>query len=442
MNVPAVARQSRGMTSSLAAGLGVGSHPRISIDSNKFTAIDASGNQLGVGGYDQALQSVYVDLIILDWNDNVSKVFYGDQPYNPNEATPPLCFSDNGSGPSRQSQQPQAPSCAACYWNTWGSDVSQMTGKATKGCNDVKKTAVILPREQFPYDMTFEFRIPPASLKNLRAYVNWVCQQKHPDADRALEITDLVTRVYFVSQGIMNFRPAAMVVVNGPDDQKINTLWAAEDAGQDATGSLVGKRDIPIDPRNILATMLDQSGAPLLAGPSAPELPQLPPPPAAAHVPPPQPPQGFGTAQPPAPAAAPPAPPAPRSGRGGARPGAGRRANPPQPPQGAAAPPAPPPPSGFGGQPAAPPAAAPAAPPPPASPAFQPTLATPAVPPPAGDPGPMPAFLNRAQPGGPPPPPPGAPVANPGFGTVNPPPPNAAVAGALKSAFGPLPGQQ
>lgn len=442
MNAPIVAaRRTRGMTTGLVAGMGAGAHPRISIAGNAFNKMDAAGNKLQVGGFDQGDQSrkgvgLYLDLVVIDWNDNVSKVFYPD--WDPNEVTPPTCYSDNGTGPSAQAQAPQAPTCISCYWNTWGSDVSKMTGKDTKGCNDVKKVAVIIPED--PHNMTYEFRIPPASLKNLRAYVGWFGSQKHFADDRALEITDVITRVYFESQGILNFMPVGYLDGNSPDSARIDAIWDAEDAGQDATSSLVGKKDVALDPRQLLPSMLDRAGQPLLANPTTPVLPTLPAPiPAApAHLPaPPAPthsaaapsPSSFGAVPPPtAPAQA--ATP-PRPGRGGRRAGAGRPAV----AAPTAAPAAPPPPQGF--SPPPPPAAAPAPNAPPQPTPFQPTLAAP-VNMPAGDPGPMPPFLQRpgAAPAAPPPP-----AGNGGnFGMVNPPAPNPQVSAALSAAFGSAPG--
>lgn len=218
-----------GLTNAVSQGLSSGAPPYISIAKNRFTLIDAAGNE-------RPLQTLHADVVIVQANPTVSKVYY-DKPFDPSasEFSPPACFSDNGIGPSRQSQKPQSPTCAACPNNVWGSDVSRVSGKATKACNDVKKIAVVLADSP---DMPFLLRVPPASLKHLSAYVKTIAAQNA--GNRQVEVSDVVTRVTFDPQvqGVLNFAPVGWI--DERTAAAMDKIWDAK-----AADDLVGLNDTP-----------------------------------------------------------------------------------------------------------------------------------------------------------------------------------------------------
>lgn len=218
-----------GLTNAVSQGLSSGAPPYISIAKNRFTLIDAAGNE-------RPLQTLHADVVIVQANPTVSKVYY-DKPFDPSasEFSPPACFSDNGIGPSRQSQKPQSTTCAACPNNVWGSDVSRVSGKATKACNDVKKIAVVLAESP---DMPFLLRVPPASLKHLSAYVKTIAAQNA--GNRQVEVSDVVTRVTFDPQvqGVLNFAPVGWI--DERTAAAMDKIWDAK-----AADDLVGLNDTP-----------------------------------------------------------------------------------------------------------------------------------------------------------------------------------------------------
>lgn len=138
--------------------VGIGSPPRISIAGGAFTAIDSGGQQMLLPN---PLRAVVVDI-----NDAVSKIWFGAN-YNPSDEQPPLCWSDNGIGPSVHSQEPQCDTCDACEFNKWGSKVNQFNNEV-KECADKQKIVVIIPGLA---GYEFVVQIPGGSFKNWRGYL-------------------------------------------------------------------------------------------------------------------------------------------------------------------------------------------------------------------------------------------------------------------------------
>ena len=217
-------RQRRDLASSAMGGLNTGRPPHISIAGNRFTLIDAAGNQ-------RPIQMLYLDVCVIDANASVSKIYYDPRvPYDPSaaEGAPPICWSDNGVGASSQASQPQSQSCSLCPHNAWGSATSQMTGKQTKACNDAKKLAVMVPG--IP-DQVFLLRVPPASLKNLAKYTQTLL-------GHGVDLPDALTRLEFESQGVLKFTPVGYV-----DEQTATATDAV--LAKNATDMLVGRNDRP-----------------------------------------------------------------------------------------------------------------------------------------------------------------------------------------------------
>lgn len=191
-------RQSKPVRQALQ-NLNRSSPPYLSIEGGRFTLVDAVGNELPVQTFDPQL-GPYIDINVIDANEHVSKVFWGsDNTYNPNAQSylPPVCFSDNGVGPSRNVTEPQAPTCAQCPNGVWGSATSRITGKGIKACVDIKKVAFTTAG----HNTVFLLRIPPNSLKNMGLYEGGFSGQP-------IDISDIITRVSFVPgiQGTLQFQ--------------------------------------------------------------------------------------------------------------------------------------------------------------------------------------------------------------------------------------------
>jgi hypothetical protein len=176
--------------------------------------------------------------------------------YDPKGAdnSPPLCFSDNGAGPSKQSSMPQAPTCAVCPHAEWGSAVSAMTGRGVPACQSGKKIAFIVPGDAD--DIVYMLKVPPASLKNLQKYVKTLAA--NAIGGRPAEPPDVITRLEFESQGVLKFNGVALV-----DEDTFNR--SEQVYATDAIAQVTGRDDVAIDPSRRLAAPVQTNGA--LAGP-------------------------------------------------------------------------------------------------------------------------------------------------------------------------------
>lgn len=229
----------------LGQGINSSQPPRISIAGNRFTLIDSAGNTRPVTsqyidqrtGQPVVVQATELDIIVVGTNPGISKVFFTgafDPTGDANQ--PPTCFSDNGLAPSTQAATPQSPTCAACPNNAWGSRVNQQTGQQSKACNDKKKIAVMLAYD--PSDMVYQLQIPPASLKAVKALTDWLAQQDF--GGQKADVTDIITRVSFASQGVLKFEAAGFY-----DDATYAKVEHLLQTGQDKIDAMTGRNDVP-----------------------------------------------------------------------------------------------------------------------------------------------------------------------------------------------------
>ncbi len=223
-------RQSRAVNERAAAGIGSSMPPHISIQGNSFTLIDAAGNEQNEGGV--------IEVCIADVSDVTCKRYYGDKKWTPDSKDPPVCWSSNGLGPSRDSTTPQNSICATCPKNERGSAVSAVSGAAIKACRDEKWLALILPK--YP-TMIFQLVLTPGSFKNWRDFLK-------PFETHGVDISDAVVRIQFEPKvtGVLQF--AAATTPQG------GAIWIDEGVFKaregallgKATDGLVGRNDVPI----------------------------------------------------------------------------------------------------------------------------------------------------------------------------------------------------
>ncbi len=225
-------RQSKAVAQVLQANLGAGSPPYLSIEGNRFRLIDAVGNEQPVPTYDPQL-GPYIDVNIVDVNNHISKIYFDpENPYDPKatERLPPLCWSDNGIGPSRNAVEPQSPTCAGCPNNVWGSATSKVTGKGIKACSDLQKIAFTTAGHK----TVFLLRVPPNSLVEMRAYVGKFASGEVGD------ITDVVTRISFKQgiQGTLQFQAVSYI-------DEATAALREQIAAAKGADAIVGRLDTP-----------------------------------------------------------------------------------------------------------------------------------------------------------------------------------------------------
>ena len=213
-----------GFKDKIKANLGQSRPPRVSINGNVFTLMDAAGNER------PAVHTL--DIIMIDGNANKSRTYREASTYNPNDPLPPDCFSDNGEAPSSYALKPQSDSCHTCQWARRGSATSKVSGKPISACDDSQKLAVILPDD--PSRMVFQLTITKGSLQSFRAYMDTLGGHKY-------EPEEVITRLSFVSKvtGVLQFEPIGEV----DDDTK---TFIAGTAGSAALKYVTGEDDVPI----------------------------------------------------------------------------------------------------------------------------------------------------------------------------------------------------
>src|SRR5271166_2799977 len=216
------------VSDALDRSLGAGAPPVLSIEGDRFTLVDAGGNQQPLSTVEQGVP--YADAVVIHTLPHYSKIYYGSHKYNPNEGSPPVCFSDNGVAPSRNSSEPQSPTCASCQWSAWGSATSEMTGKGVKACKDYQKIALLVTG----FDGVYLLRVPPNSLTAFREYN---ARFKGSGTD----IADVVTRISFERgvRGTLTFKGVSYI------DQAIAQI--RNDArAKKVTDNLIGLNDVPV----------------------------------------------------------------------------------------------------------------------------------------------------------------------------------------------------
>lgn len=252
-------RQRRSVIDDATTGLGSSRGAHLSIRGGRFRLVSATGVETPMEGH-------HIDVIVVDANDKPARVFF-EGPYDPTQDIPPMCFSDNGTGPSSQAMSPQAPTCAVCSHNIRGSDTT-FTGKPTTACDNRKKVAVIIPDD--PAVNVYEFQIPPGSLSNLRAYGAWLGQQASGVQGRKMDIADVVTRISFDPdrQFVMQFQAVAFA-----DDERTMQLIDYIDANK-LSDAAVGRNDIACDPAAVTAMLAGAARPAALPAPAAQATPQ------------------------------------------------------------------------------------------------------------------------------------------------------------------------
>lgn len=151
-------------------GISAGALPRIKLSGKQFTLVNSNGEETPVRPADmfQAPNgNLYLLIIVLRVKREVQKSWYASK-YNPNEeGRTPDCFSNDGVTPDPLAPSKQCETCANCQYNAYGSGKDQ-NGNPTNGkaCSDNKIAAVFVPKVG-----VHKFKVPPASIKNLGAYV-------------------------------------------------------------------------------------------------------------------------------------------------------------------------------------------------------------------------------------------------------------------------------
>ena len=222
------AKQGPSLVDRALANVGSPRPPHVSTQNNRFALVDSAGSR-------HLIQTLYLDIVIFDLLEHKSKLFMDPtKKWTPESKDPPLCWSDNGIGPSSQVPPPAefetGPTCELCPQNAWGSKISDM-GSSIKACRDEQKVAALVPG----FDGVYLMVIPPNSLKPWAAYVTKFKGQ-------GFDFTDVLTRLTFKEgvQGTLEFAPS-------PNPWLTEDLVALRDkaTAAKAADTVIGRLDKP-----------------------------------------------------------------------------------------------------------------------------------------------------------------------------------------------------
>lgn len=184
-NVPAHLRNTELSETTKALMGNGGNSKRISIKGCTF--------RLMVGGKEVAhIEERNMEVVIVRAAPAVSRQFYKDK-YDPENVTPPDCWSNDGEKPDPSIERPQAKTCNGCPQNIAGSGQGE-----SRACRFQQRLAVVLPDDM--ESGVYQLILPATSIfgkaeggkRPLKEYVTYLASQTKP-----VNVDALVTRMRF-----------------------------------------------------------------------------------------------------------------------------------------------------------------------------------------------------------------------------------------------------
>lgn len=209
--------KTNGLSAVMSGGLGVAQPSRVSLADDRFTLLGENGEPNR-----QVPAALTLDVVFVGGNKHASRTYY-DGPYDRDNAAAPVCWSDNGQGPSIHAQSPQAENCATCPMSVWGSKINA-NGKQVPACSQTKKAAVLVCGD--PTGAVYLLNVPPASMKTLRGYIANL-------GGHGVELDQVITRLSMVQKelgfNMVDFipehfvEPIAAIMSSGKPDDIVGT---------------------------------------------------------------------------------------------------------------------------------------------------------------------------------------------------------------------------
>ncbi len=111
-------------------------YPIITLSGRRFTTISLDGTPT-------ELDSKTLDVVVVDALPGIGRKYY-EGAYDPDNAVPPSCWSNDGQTPAKSVEDPRAASCASCAFGAAGSG---QDGKST-ACGFIKPLIVYMADDQ------------------------------------------------------------------------------------------------------------------------------------------------------------------------------------------------------------------------------------------------------------------------------------------------------
>jgi hypothetical protein len=184
-------------------------YPSMSIKGKVFTIVKDGVKKILTKPDDPDEVAQNIGVVMLRANMGSKNFYLNGYVEGQSDGNRPDCFSNDGVAPHPNSPAPQAKKCAVCPHNQWGSRVSADgdrpgTEKKGKACSDQARLAIAAPDK---LEDAMLLRVPPASLKNLRAAIKLVDGRK-------LDYNEVVMKVGFDPQAAsptLTFKPVGIL---------------------------------------------------------------------------------------------------------------------------------------------------------------------------------------------------------------------------------------
>lgn len=178
--------------------------PQLSIKGGKFR-IMLDGEETVMTRHDpdtgESMPLTSVKLVVLNQGKRSARTYHVEK-YNPDNPTPPVCFSLDGEKPDASIKEPQSTNCANCPKAQKGSKISEASGKAISACA-MQRRLVVVPASKLGFEPLL-VRLAPTSAWDKNNESNesqgWYAWQQYLDfiAARGVKHTaQVVTMVKF-----------------------------------------------------------------------------------------------------------------------------------------------------------------------------------------------------------------------------------------------------
>lgn len=227
-------------------GLSTPMPPSIALSGTRFVVKE--------NGEETVLNQLELGMVVLKSKECFDKVWYATKFTPGQEPQAPDCFSRDGVVPDPSSPLPQHTACAGCPQNQFGTSTNPdgTPGKG-KACGDNRILAV------FANSGVYQFKIPPASLKNFASYVKQL-------SARGLFLSAVITKVSFdpkFTYPVLIFSCAGVL-----DASQFTQLQAKKEAPEVA--EIIGGVKTPLLPAPATATAAVAATVPEPVAPKAP----------------------------------------------------------------------------------------------------------------------------------------------------------------------------
>ena len=231
----------RSLTTALVAGLGRAQPPRISLDQDRFTVLMANGER-----HPMIEPSLSLDVIIVGGNEHVSRIYW-EEGYDRSSPAAPICWSDNGVGPSVESLTPQNATCSGCPRAQWTK--INANGNKVPWCSQSKKLAVLVAGAG---DTVFMLAVPPKSMSE--TYKPYMAHLANEHTEPYQIVTHLTFEDKVLHFAALDWVPEGLLdgVVKIVDSEEPDVVVGAKDKAIQGTTALpkpeapMARSDVPI----------------------------------------------------------------------------------------------------------------------------------------------------------------------------------------------------